>query len=103
MREAGEIIRAGTSVWIAPEGTRSRNGKIGKLKRGGFRLAIDTGTPIVPIAIIGTGEILPAGSRLFGKGGPVLVRFGVVIPVEGKEETRLMGEVENFLRDALER
>ncbi len=101
MTEAGEIIRAGTSVWIAPEGTRSRTGKIGKLKRGGFRLAIETRTEIVPMVLIGTGELLPPGSRLLGEGGRVIVRFGEKLSVEGKSEDQLMAEVQRFLEAQL--
>src|SRR6188474_1839665 len=51
--EAARLMRDGVSVWIAPEGTRSRDGRIGPLKKGGFHLALGTGAPIVPIAIRG--------------------------------------------------
>ncbi len=101
MDEAGEIIRSGTSVWIAPEGTRSRDGRLGKLKRGGFRLAGETSTPIVPMVLLGTGEILPPGSRLFGDGGHVTVRFGELIPVLGKSEEQLMAEVRTYFEREL--
>jgi 1-acyl-sn-glycerol-3-phosphate acyltransferase len=102
MAEAAEIIRSGTSVWIAPEGTRSRDGRIGKLKRGGFRLATETATPIVPVFIRGAREILPPGSRFFGRGGgTVEVRFGPLIEVTGKSEDELMAAVGAFLEAAV--
>ena len=43
-----------TSVWIAPEGTRSLDGSLGKFKRGGFNLAIDAGLRILPVCVDGT-------------------------------------------------
>jgi 1-acyl-sn-glycerol-3-phosphate acyltransferase len=103
MREAGETIRGGVSVWIAPEGTRSRDGRIGKLKRGGFRLAIETGTPIVPVFIDGARQILPAGSRFLGDGGTVRVRFGEMIEVAGRSTDELLAQVDEFLRGQAER
>src|SRR5664279_1815093 len=44
---AKELIRDGVSVWLAAEGTRSFDGRIGPLKKGGFHLATETATPIV--------------------------------------------------------
>ncbi|EYF01533.1 lysophospholipid acyltransferase family protein [Chondromyces apiculatus] len=53
-------LKEGTRIWIAPEGTRSRDGRLGSFKSGGFRMALDTGTPILPVAIDGTRHVLPA-------------------------------------------
>ncbi|HQK99621.1 MAG TPA: lysophospholipid acyltransferase family protein [Smithellaceae bacterium] len=55
-------IREGKSVMTFPEGTRSRNGEIKPFKQGTFYLAIQSGVPIVPITIIGSGEIMPKRS-----------------------------------------
>ncbi|MEW6334193.1 MAG: lysophospholipid acyltransferase family protein [Thermodesulfobacteriota bacterium] len=57
--EAAQKIREGKSVVTFPEGTRSRDGKVRPFKQGMFHLAIRSGVPIVPIAIIGAGEIMP--------------------------------------------
>jgi len=46
LHDAADVLRSGIHIWIAPEGTRSLDGKIGKLKKGGFMLALDTATPI---------------------------------------------------------
>lgn len=48
------LERDQTSVWIAPEGTRSSDGSVGKFKRGGFLLAIDAGLRILPVAVDGS-------------------------------------------------
>jgi 1-acyl-sn-glycerol-3-phosphate acyltransferase len=53
------LVESGSSVWIAPEGTRTKTGELGPFKKGGFRLALDTGLPILPISLRNTGKILP--------------------------------------------
>jgi 1-acyl-sn-glycerol-3-phosphate acyltransferase len=55
-------IREGKSVMSFPEGTRSRDGEIKTFKQGIFYLAIESGVPIVPISIIGSGGIMPKRS-----------------------------------------
>lgn len=52
----------GSSVVIFPEGTRSKDGKLGKFKRGAFTLASEIKLPIVPLTIKGTFEALPIWS-----------------------------------------
>jgi 1-acyl-sn-glycerol-3-phosphate acyltransferase len=57
---AREAIQAGTSIWIAPEGTRSPDGQLGSFKKGGFHMAIGAGARILPVSVNGTRLILPA-------------------------------------------
>ena len=101
LERAGEQIRTGVSVWIAPEGTRSRSGQVGPLKKGGFRLALATSTPIVPVAISGTRDVLPAEGRIMRHDMPVRVRFGAPIAVEGRSVDELMAEVRAFFETSL--
>jgi 1-acyl-sn-glycerol-3-phosphate acyltransferase len=54
------------SVMIFPEGTRSRDGELQKFKDGAFRLAIETGTPILPLVLDGTFPALQKGDWRFG-------------------------------------
>ncbi len=67
-------LAAGRTVVIYPEGTRSVNGAIGEFRSGAIHLASDCGVPIVPVALLGTAEVLPKGGRL--KPGTMEVRFG---------------------------
>jgi len=94
---AATLVADGVSIYLAPEGTRSRDGKIGKLKKGGFHLAMGTGAPIVPVAIRGTIDILPRGGKVMKRGCEVRVDIGSPIPVEGREIDGLMQEVREFL------
>lgn len=60
LHESADILHTGTSIWIAPEGTRSKDGALGPFRKGGFHLALQSGCRILPITIIGTRAVLPA-------------------------------------------
>jgi 1-acyl-sn-glycerol-3-phosphate acyltransferase len=57
-----KIMESGILMWISPEGTRSKDGKLGPFKRGGFITAIESKATIIPIGIRGAHNILPAKS-----------------------------------------
>jgi 1-acyl-sn-glycerol-3-phosphate acyltransferase len=73
LARAKERLAAGISLVVFPEGTRSRNGALQRFKKGGFLLAVQTQTPIVPITINGSGALLPAGSWRLGSGSVQVV------------------------------
>lgn len=97
--EARRQVEDGVSIWIAPEGTRSRTGAIGPLKKGGFHLALATAAPIVPIAIDGTRQVLPSQGKRMRYDVPVRVTYGAPIPVEGASVPALMERVAAFFRE----
>jgi 1-acyl-sn-glycerol-3-phosphate acyltransferase len=99
---AARLLRDGVSIYLAPEGTRSKTGRIGKLKKGGFHLARDTHTPIVPVAVRGTYEILPPGSKVMRTGQRVEVTIGAPIEVEDRSIESLIDEVSAFFRRHVE-
>jgi 1-acyl-sn-glycerol-3-phosphate acyltransferase len=80
--EAAARIRGGQSVVIFPEGTRSRDGRLGPFKQGGFHLALDSGAAIVPVAIKGSGALMPRNSISI-RPGIVSVEIGEAIPTAG--------------------
>lgn len=98
MKRAEQAIRSGVSIWLAPEGTRTRSGALGPLKKGGFHLAKETATPIVPVAISGTRAALPSGSIFIRPDCPVRVVFGDPIPVTDPSIEELMDRVAAFLQ-----
>lgn len=57
---SAQVLAEGTSIWIAPEGTRSPDGSLGEFRKGGFHLALQSGCRILPITVIGTRQVLPA-------------------------------------------
>lgn len=58
LERAEQQLRDGVSLVIFPEGTRTRNGEMGKFKKGAFRIATDLSLPIVPVTIKGSFERL---------------------------------------------
>jgi 1-acyl-sn-glycerol-3-phosphate acyltransferase len=67
------------SVMIMPEGTRSPDGRLLPFKDGAFRLAVELGLPILPIAVAGTRDAMPKGSLLFNR---AVAEARVLQPVE---------------------
>ena len=57
----------GLSLMIFPEGTRAKDGGMGKFKDTAFQLAIEEGTPVLPIALSGTRPCMPKGAKFFGR------------------------------------
>lgn len=60
-----KLLKSGIVIWIAPEGTRSKDGKLGPFKKGAFITAIETKAVIIPIGIRGANNILPARTTRF--------------------------------------
>lgn len=66
VNDALHRIRDGIGILFFAEGTRSLDGRLLPFKKGAFRIAVAQGLPVLPVTVIGTGEVLPAKSlRLF--------------------------------------
>lgn len=63
LEKAKEIIEEGNLFCIYPEGTRSRDGKLHKGHTGVARLALSTGAPVIPVAMLGTYDKKPPGEK----------------------------------------
>lgn len=81
---AKAILENRCSVMIFPEGTRSRDGRVRRFQDGSFRLAIEAGVPVLPLALDGTAAALPKDGWAFGE---VSVRLHVFDPVPTKDLT----------------
>ena len=92
LRVAKETLRSGVHVWIAPEGTRTRDGAMLPFKKGGFMTALDSETRILPVGVAGTRAVLPKGRAAATPGQRVAVVIGSPIDVVGKERDGLMAE-----------
>lgn len=86
LRAGSSMLKDGTRIWIAPEGTRSPTGALGPFKSGGFRMALDTGTRILPVAIDGTRRTLPA------RGTAVMLGHRTVVTILPPIDPRPYGE-----------
>lgn len=74
VEDCERAIANGYHIFMFPEGSRTRTGQLGKLRKGAFRVAVETGTPIVPAKIRGGYEILPRGGHL-PKWGKLSLQF----------------------------
>jgi 1-acyl-sn-glycerol-3-phosphate acyltransferase len=102
--QGGSLLAAGTRVWIVPEGTRSRTGALGPFKSGGFRMALETGTRILPVAIQGTREVLPADGVVVRGGKRVVVTILPAVDPAGYGDAgrrELMAEVRRQIASVL--
>lgn len=101
LKQAAQQVRAGKSVVIFPEGTRTRDGGLLSFKKGGFHLAADAGVPIVPVGIQGAFEVLPKGTYLLNP-GRIRVAVGTPIPAtEHPDREALMAAVRSQIEALL--
>lgn len=70
------LLASGIVMWIAPEGTRSKNGKLASFKKGGFITAIQTGATIIPIGIRGAYGIIPSRTYQLNINLPAEIHIG---------------------------
>ncbi|MGA3254494.1 MAG: lysophospholipid acyltransferase family protein [Mycobacterium sp.] len=75
LRTAERLLGEGKLLGMYPEGTRSPDGRLYKGKTGMGRLALQTGVPVIPVAMIGTNVVNPPGTTML-RFGRVTVRFG---------------------------
>jgi len=100
LAECRKWLERNVSVMIFPEGTRSPSGPLGEFHEGAFRIAIQTGAPILPLAVVGTREGLIKGDWRFGR-SDAEVRVLEPIPTEGMTK-RDVPDLRDRTRDAIE-
>lgn len=76
-------LAKGHSILAFPEGTRTRDGRVGPFKKGVLHIARDVGLPIVPVSVTGMYEILRAGSSRMRRGREVVVTCDAPIDPTG--------------------
>ncbi|GAA4761875.1 lysophospholipid acyltransferase family protein [Microbacterium gilvum] len=74
LNTALQVVGRGDLLGIYPEGTRSPDGKLYRGRTGLARMALEARVPIIPVIMVGTGEMMPIGAKL-----PRIMRPGVVI------------------------
>jgi len=90
LEAALRVLKDGGAFGIHPEGSRSRDGRLYRGRTGVGWLALASGSPVVPVAILGTERVQPVGAR-FPRPGRVVVRFGepmsFTLPPNGRQAT----------------
>lgn len=82
IRDAARLAAEGASFLIAPEGTRSRDGKLLRFKKGGFHMAVESEVPVLPITVVGAYELMPPGSYAI-RSGTIEIYFHDPIDTKG--------------------
>lgn len=100
IKQAEERLKQGFQVGFMPEGTRTLDGKLGRLKKGGFHMALNTGAPILPIGIEGAFRFKPK-KRLLLRPGPVIVRIGEPITAERYRQMNMEEVMDEVRRQLL--
>ena len=75
IKKAEGVLKQGIHIGILPEGTRTIGGKIRKFKKGGFHMAINTNTAIIPVGVLGPYNFKPK-NRWWMKPGPIIINIG---------------------------
>jgi 1-acyl-sn-glycerol-3-phosphate acyltransferase len=89
LKKAKQRIASGISLVFFPEGTRSPDGRLLPFKRGGFWLAVQTQTPVVPITLAGSGTLLPKGDWRIRR-GEIQITVGAPLSVENDRPGQLL-------------
>ena len=100
IKKAEEVLKKGVHIGILPEGTRTIDGNIGEMKKGGFHMAINTGISIIPVGVSGAFDFKPK-NRWWTKPVPIVINIGETINTDTYDELGLeglMGVVEKKLQ-----
>jgi 1-acyl-sn-glycerol-3-phosphate acyltransferase len=95
---AKDVLDRGEAFGIYPEGTRSRDGRLYRGRTGVAWLALETGAPVVPVAVHGTDRVQPIDSKLVHP-RRIVVEFGEPVPVEAVAHLASAGQKRRALTD----
>ena len=102
MEKAKKQLSNGMSLVVFPEGSRTRNGKMGAFKRGAFTLAAEFGLPLVPVTIDGSFKVMPRTAKLPRPGRITLtIHKPIEIAEGGNELESLMEKSREAIASAL--
>lgn len=98
LEQVKSLMKSGIVMWIAPEGTRSKDGKVAPFKKGAFITAIQTGATIIPMGIRGAYDILPARTHQFNLNQKAEIHIGK--PIDASKFT--LDEKEQLVQQVFE-
>jgi len=101
VNQGRELLSKGIWVIMFPEGTRIERGQAGIYKAGGTRLAIETGVPVIPVAV-NSARCWPR-KAFIKRPGLVTVSLGPMIQSTGREPEEMMQEVQRWIENEMHR
>jgi 1-acyl-sn-glycerol-3-phosphate acyltransferase len=101
-----QLLAEGKALGIYPEGTRSPDGRLHKFRTGVARLALRSGAPVIPVALVGTDRVLAPGGKMWHR-APVEVHYGEPLDFSGRADqersARVLREVTETVREAIQK
>lgn len=95
IKNAVDTVKSGKSIFIFPEGTRSKNGEVAQFKEGSMKIAAKANSPIIPVAITGSRQAFEGGYTWIFQSKKVTVKFAEPIFTAEltDEEKKHLGEM----------
>lgn len=105
-RKCVQTLKDGVSIYVFPEGTRSKDGALLEFKKGPFAMARRAGTGILPITILGTNWVMPSGREYqmfrYPRGVQLVIHKKVTAEqVQNESDEELMASVRSTIESAL--
>jgi 1-acyl-sn-glycerol-3-phosphate acyltransferase len=105
IQTGADLLARGVALGIYPEGTRSPDGRLHKFRTGVARLALRSGSPVIPVGLVGTDQVLIAGDRRWHRAS-IAVHFGAALDFSGRAEDErsspVLREVTETVREAVQ-
>ncbi|TPV93396.1 MAG: 1-acyl-sn-glycerol-3-phosphate acyltransferase [Myxococcales bacterium FL481] len=102
MDECRRQLDEGSSIMMFPEGTRSKTASMRPFKLGAFRLACDTGVPVIPLVVVGSSDVLPRDTWVFDRINLHHVQLFVLDPVDPAAADRDPAKLAELVRTRME-
>lgn len=103
--KAIEYVKKGVGIFIFPEGTRSKDGKMAEFKEGSFKIAQKSGCPIVPVAFSNTADVFEKHIPKIKAANVIIEFLPPIYPKDlDKEESKRIGKiVQNVIEEAVQK
>jgi len=101
LKDCGALLAKSAPVLFFPEGTRSRTRVMAGFKKGAFSVAVKAGVDVVPITLIGTGDLMPSGGEGAMRSGRVRIVVHPAIPTKGRDASKVCDEARIAIASAL--
>lgn len=101
LKDCQNMISKGGSVLFFPEGTRSDNNEVQTFKKGAFSVAVNTGAPIVPISLTGTGHLMQKSRELELYSGGVKIKVHPMIQTQQGDAENLRKETQELIASSM--